>query len=308
MEEMNQMMEEKNIEVESCPDEKSQFGSGKQCKSCPGQTTCISFSTQVDPDEWALITRMKVIKHKFIVMSGKGGVGKSTFAAQFAMGLAKRGKKVAVLDLDVCGPSLPRLFNCEKYEVINQPWGWVPAKSSYGVLVMSIGFMTGDRNSPIVWKGPRKSHMIKKFLKDTFWGKLDYLIIDTPPGTSDEHLSTILTLRSSNPDGGIIVTTPQEVSLSTIKKEIAFCKKIKLPILGIVENMSGFTCPCCNEVTSIFPNEQMQNFVDNHSLNLLGKIPIDPRLSISCEQGEPIYENYSETPFVRAFNNIIDSF
>jgi len=297
-----------NISVESCPDEKTQFGSGKQCQSCSGKTTCLSFSSEIDPDEWALMTRMKVIKHKIIVMSGKGGVGKSTFAAQFAMGLAKQGMKVGILDLDVCGPSIPRMFHCEDFEVVNQPWGWIPAKCSYGVAVMSIGFMTGDRNSPIIWKGPRKSHMIKKFLKDTFWGKLDYLIIDTPPGTSDEHLSTILTLRSSNPDGGIIVTTPQEVALSTIKREIKFCNKIKLPILGIVENMSGFTCPCCNEVTNIFPFEQMQNFVDNYSLKLLGKIPLDPRLTESSEQGEPIYDKYSDTPFVKAYNDIIETF
>jgi len=149
--------------------------------------------------------------------------------------------------------------------------------------------------------------MIKRFLKDTFWGKLDYLIIDTPPGTSDEHLSTILSLREANPDGGIIVTTPQELALSTIKKEINFCKKIKLPILGIVENMSGFVCPCCNETITVFPSGSIQQLVDEHSLNYLGKIPLDQRICELCESGEIIYDKYPDSPAVIALNNIIQS-
>jgi Mrp family chromosome partitioning ATPase len=293
--------------VESCPDEKSQFGKAKKCEGCPGKEVCQSFADEVDPDEWAIATRMKVIKHKIIVMSGKGGVGKSTVAVNLAMGLAKQGNKVAILDVDICGPSIPKLMNCEDGKVVNQSWGWIPAKGPYDIAVMSIGFLIESRDTAVLWKGPRKTSMIKRFLKDTFWGKLDYLIIDTPPGTSDEHLSVILSLRSANPDGGIIVTTPQEVSLSTIKKEINFCKKINLPILGIVENMSGFVCPCCNVVTSIFPDSYYQELINEHNLNNFGKIPLDPRVSESGELGSVIYDKHPDSPAVIAMNQLIDS-
>jgi Mrp family chromosome partitioning ATPase len=293
--------------IQSCPDSKDQFGKGNQCEGCPGQSLCRSFAESEDPDEWAISTRMKVIKHKIIVMSGKGGVGKSTFAVNLAIGLAKQGNKVAVLDVDICGPSIPKLLNCEKGEVVNQPWGWVPAKGLYDIAVMSVGFLIESRDTAVIWKGPRKTSMIKRFLKDTFWGKLDYLIIDTPPGTSDEHLSTILSLRCANPDGGIIVTTPQEISLSTIKKEINFCKKIKLPILGIVENMSGFVCPCCNETTRIFPTSYYQKLIEEHSLNNFGSIPLDPRVSESGELGTVLYDKHPDSPAVISLNNIIES-
>lgn len=209
--------------------------------------------------------RLSRIKHKILVLSGKGGVGKSTCSAQLAFTLAQQGKQVGLLDIDICGPSIPRMLGLLGHEVHQSASGWSPVYLDDNLGVMSIGFMLPNTDDAVIWRGPRKNNLIKQFLTDVDWGELDYLIIDTPPGTSDEHISIVQYLKTSNLDGAVIVTTPQEVSMSDVRKEINFCKKTGqilivrnkfyiiicnlcagLNIIGIVENMGEIRVPLSN--------------------------------------------------------------
>jgi len=307
-----------------CPDDPTQIGRASGCQGCPGQTYCQRVSTGDDePAAEALQCRIAVIRYKLIVMSGKGGVGKSTVASQLAIGLAAKGFKVAILDLDLCGPSIPKLFGCESAEVVQQPWGWIPVKSTVnGVFVMSIGFLSQNKDAPVMWRGPRKTQLVTRFLRDTYWGILDYLIIDTPPGTSDEHLSVVAALSSSlalsstsSPSSvySVLVTTPQDLATQIVRKHVSFCKKLKLPILGIVENMSGFVCPCCNEVYSIFEekkggNSGGQGFTEEYGIPLAAKIPLDPIVSSSADLGKTVVYAATNTSSAaaKAFAQLVD--
>ncbi|QBM85689.1 Chromosome partitioning ATPase, Mrp family, contains Fe-S cluster [Metschnikowia aff. pulcherrima] len=228
------------------------------------------------------------IKHIVLILSGKGGVGKSLVTTQTALTLALKGYSVGVLDIDLTGPSLPRMFGVELKQVRQAANGWVPVSvynnindSSKGsILLMLLGFLLGSRDSSVVWRGPKKTAMIRQFLKDTVWnnGKpLDYLLIDTPPGTSDEHIAIAEELRWAQPlDGAIVVTTPQQVATADVRKEINFCKKVNFAVLGVVENMSGYICPHCADCTNIFSSGGGKLLCDSLSLDFLGKIPIDP--------------------------------
>jgi Mrp family chromosome partitioning ATPase len=269
---------------------------------------CQALSKTVDPDEASLILRMKAIKHKVLVVSGKGGVGKSSTAAELAIALSEKGQKVAILDVDICGPSIPRLLNVEGRQVVDTPYGWIPVRpDGHDLGVMSVGFMLSSNETPVVWRGPRKTNMIKRFLKDTYWGKLDYLIIDTPPGTSDEHLSVVSALKKAQPDGAVVVTTPQEVSLSTIRKELSFCKKMNLPVLGIVENMSGFVCPCCGENTDIFMSGGGEKLAREYGVEFLGRVPIDPNVTACLDAGQCVFCKHKDSPAVQSVLKIVDN-
>ncbi|XP_054750360.1 cytosolic Fe-S cluster assembly factor nubp1-A-like [Lytechinus pictus] len=242
---MNSSDDKQDDALSGCPAETELAGRSSMCEGCPGQALCQQQSG-VDPDQEFIDIRMNAILHKIIVVSGKGGVGKSTLAASLALALAQQKKRVGILDVDICGPSISQLMSVQGQKVINTQWGWKPLQSKHGkIKVMSVASLLDQAESAVVWRGPRKTQLIKQFLKNTFWGKLDYLIIDTPPGTSDEHLTVLKVLKNTRPDGAVIVTTPQTVAMDTIRKEIDFCNKMKLPILGLVENMSGFVCPCC---------------------------------------------------------------
>ncbi|KAK9703236.1 NUBPL iron-transfer P-loop NTPase [Popillia japonica] len=194
------------------------------------------------------------VKHIILILSGKGGVGKSTVSTQLALTLQEKGFKVGLLDIDLCGPSVPYLLNLEGKDVHQCPEGWVPVYTDADkkLAVMSIGFLLNSRNSAVVWRGPKKTAMVKQFLTDVCWGEIDYLIIDTPPGTSDEHITVMENLKSVKCDGAVIVTSPQEVAIEDVRKEITFCKKTGIAIIGIIENLSGFVCPTCAECTNIF--------------------------------------------------------
>uniref|UniRef100_G3UF30 NUBP iron-sulfur cluster assembly factor 1, cytosolic n=1 Tax=Loxodonta africana TaxID=9785 RepID=G3UF30_LOXAF len=186
------------------------------------------------------------VKHKILVLSGKGGVGKSTFSAHLAHGLAEdENTQIALLDIDICGPSIPKIMGLEGEQVIAV---FQNSQNSYvedNLGVMSVGFLLSSPDDAVIWRGPKKNGMIKQFLRDVDWGEIDYLIVDTPPGTSDEHLSVVHYLSAAHIDGAVVITTPQEISLQDVRKEINFCHKVKLPIIGVVENMSGFVCPKC---------------------------------------------------------------
>ncbi|CAO3666133.1 unnamed protein product [Rhizopus stolonifer] len=194
------------------------------------------------------------IKHIVLVLSGKGGVGKSSVTTQLALGLVHQGKKVGVLDIDLTGPSIPRMLGLDGKKIHQASQGWIPvyADENQRLSCMSIGFLLQSKNDSVVWRGPKKNAMIKQFLQDVYWGELDYLLIDTPPGTSDEHISVVEYLKSCNPDGAVIVTTPQAVAIADVRKEISFCRKVNMPILGVVENMSGYVCPHCAVCLNIF--------------------------------------------------------
>ncbi|XP_065065454.1 cytosolic Fe-S cluster assembly factor NUBP2 homolog isoform X1 [Rhopilema esculentum] len=230
---------------------------------------------------------LKDVKHIILVLSGKGGVGKSTVATQLSFGLIKMGKKVGLLDLDLCGPSIPRMMNLKGRNVHQCSEGWLPVypDDAKQLSVMSIEFLLQSQDDPVIWRGPKKNAMIKQFVKDVNWQQLDYLIIDTPPGTSDEHISIIEVLKEYHVDGAILVTTPQNVSTGDVRREITFCRKTKTNILGIVENMSGFICPHCSECTNIFSSGGGRSLAEHSGVPFLGEIPIDPNLSLCGEKG-----------------------
>lgn len=253
-------------------------------------------------------SNLSKIDHILLVLSGKGGVGKSSVTTQTLLTLLLHGYSVGVLDIDLTGPSIPRMFNLENHKIHQSVRGWVPVLYNDKIQVMSLGFFT-DRGNSIVWRGPKKQLMIKQLIKDTYWGeKLDYLIIDTPPGTSDEHITILEELRyADNKDGCIIVTTPQLISVDDVKKEINFCRKVDFPILGVIENMSGFKCPYCDECTNIFSSDGGVKLCQELDLKFLGKIPIDPKFNeiIETQSGQNLISNYQQNDCFRNFDSII---
>ncbi|SCU88985.1 LADA_0E13080g1_1 [Lachancea dasiensis] len=258
---------------------------------------------------------LRHVKHILLILSGKGGVGKSSVTTQLALTLAAMGHKVGVLDIDLTGPSIPRMFGLEGQSIYQSDEGWMPVvkfKQGPGVLkVMSLGFLLDDRGSSVVWRGPKKTAMIKQFIKDVVWGELDFLLIDTPPGTSDEHISIAEELRWANPDGGIIVTTPQNVATADVKKEINFCRKVNFEILGVIENMSGFVCPHCAECTNIFSKGGGQKLCEDLDIDFLGSIPIDPTFVDLIENqnssNSNLVELYQRQALFPVFQAIIQS-
>ncbi|KYR01820.1 nucleotide binding protein 1-like protein [Tieghemostelium lacteum] len=297
--EATEVKEDRVTTFKGCPSSTPQAGKESICSGCPGQGVCQSQGTEVSDEKKSIEIRMKPIKHKILVMSGKGGVGKSTVSSLLAYALASKSQKVSILDVDICGPSIPLLMGIQDQQIVNSEYGWIPPKSpGHEIKVMSVGSLLNSPDSPVIWKGPRKTTMIRKLLKDTYWGRQDYLIIDTPPGTSDEHLSIISALQSCNPDGAIIVTTPQDLSVDTVKKEIHLCQKLNLPILGIIENLSGFVCPCCNETTEIFQRNGKgggEQLSKEYNIPYLGKIPIDQNLSTCTDLGKCAVCEHPET-------------
>lgn len=236
------------------------------------------------------------------MLSGKGGVGKSSITTQLALSLSLAGHSVGVLDVDLTGPSIPRLFGIESSKVTQAPGGWVPVPvhpanpaSGIGELrCMSLGFLLRERGDAIVWRGPKKTAMVRQFLSDVFWGELDYLLIDTPPGTSDEHISLAETLlKNAAPGqvkGAVVVTTPQAVATADVKKELNFCAKTGIHVIGVVENMSGFVCPNCSECTNVFSSGGGQVMAQEFGVSFLGSVPIDPQFVMLVEAGRrPTY-------------------
>jgi len=229
-----------------CPGLESQnAGKDSACDGCPNQTICASGDgNKQDPAVFEIAEKLKNIKHKILVLSGKGGVGKSTFSSQLAHTLALDEElNVGLLDIDICGPSIPRMMGIEGQEIHQSNEGWSPVYVEDNLAVMSVGFLLPNKNDAVIWRGPRKNGLIKQFLTDVVWENLDYLIIDTPPGTSDEHISIIKYLKEAKLDGAVVITTPQEVALLDVRKELNFCFKTETKIIGVVENMSGFICP-----------------------------------------------------------------
>jgi len=247
--------------------------------------------------------RMAQIKHKILVLSGKGGVGKSTVAVNFALSLSLAGKRTGLLDIDIHGPSVPKILNLEGKTVQSAADAILPIEVGANLKVMSIGFLLASQDDAVIWRGPMKYQMIKQFLKDVEWGELDYLIIDSPPGTGDEPLSIIQLLE--NADGAIVVTTPQEVALSDVRKGITFCRSLNVPVLGVLENMSGFVCPACGQRTDIFKSGGGENMALDMNVPFLGRIPIDPQIVEACDSGQPYVDTYRQSQAARAFSEAV---
>ncbi|KAI1655581.1 P-loop containing nucleoside triphosphate hydrolase protein [Daldinia decipiens] len=237
------------------------------------------------------------VKHILLVLSGKGGVGKSSVTTQLALSLSLSGHSVGVLDVDLTGPSMPRMFNIEDAKVTQAPGGWLPVtvhpanpETDIGELrCMSLGFLLHGRGDAVVWRGPKKTAMVRQFLSDVLWGELDFLLIDTPPGTSDEHISLAETLlKDALPGqvaGAVVVTTPQAVATADVRKELNFCAKTGISVIGVIENMVGFVCPNCAECTNIFGKGGGQIMADDFNVRFLGGVPIDPQFVMLIETG-----------------------
>lgn len=245
------------------------------------------------------------IKHRIIVMSGKGGVGKSFVAVNLAYGLAIQGKKVGLLDADIHGPSIAKLTKIEGVPLsVNEETGRpMPIKALSNLSVLTVASILSKEDSAIIWRGPMKMALIKQFFSDFDWEELDYLIVDCPPGTGDEPLSVIQTIGKM--DGAVIVTTPQDLSILDVRKSVDFANKLELPILGIVENMKYFRCPKCNEITPIFEGEQLEQLVFEHSLDLLASLEIDPAIAKSADEGKPYIYFNNKAPSAKALMDVV---
>uniref|UniRef100_I2CWA0 Cytosolic Fe-S cluster assembly factor NUBP2 n=1 Tax=Macaca mulatta TaxID=9544 RepID=I2CWA0_MACMU len=246
------------------------------------------------------------IRHIILVLSGKGGVGKSTISTELALALRHAGKKVGILDVDLCGPSIPRMFGAQGRAVHQCDRGWAPVflDREQSISLMSVGFLLEKPDEAVVWRGPKKNALIKQFVSDVAWGELDYLVVDTPPGTSDEHMATIEALRPYQPLGALVVTTPQAVSVGDVRRELTFCRKTGVRVMGVVENMSGFTCPHCTECTSVFSRGGGEELARLAGVPFLGSVPLDPELMRSLEEGHDFIREFPGSPTFAALTSI----
>jgi Mrp family chromosome partitioning ATPase len=244
-----------------------------------------------------------------LILSGKGGVGKSSITLQLALSLTLLGKNVGILDVDLTGPSIPRLLGLEDSKIRQTSEGWLPvevypslssalngnassaarekedsdASSSRGALhAISLGFLLPSRSSAVIWRGPKKTAMIRQFLSDVAWPAIDYLLVDTPPGTSDEHIALLEELHKVTAlspvrlAGAVVVTTPQAVATNDVRKELNFCVKTGVDVVGVIENMAGYVCPCCGEVSNLFSKGGGEAMARENGIKFIGRVPIDP--------------------------------
>lgn len=243
-------------------------------------------------DDGRLRSNLDRMGRRLLVLSGKGGVGKSTVAVNLAVSLALEGHRTGLLDIDIHGPSIPTMLGIETAVMEGSVAGITPV-DAFGLQVVSIGLLPAVRDEAFVWRGPLKAGVIRQFLSDVDWGSIDYLVVDSPPGTGDEPLSACQLLAPV--DGAVIVTTPQKVAAADVRRSITFCRKLDVPVLGIIENMSGFACPSCGKVTGIFREGGGRATAESMGERFLGAIPIDPSIADSCDEGRPYLYHYSKT-------------
>jgi ATP-binding protein involved in chromosome partitioning len=283
----------------------------KTCKTCD-DSQCSAQQRRPDErdedflDRQALLSRMCKIKHKVMVLSGKGGVGKSTVAVNLATALAMAGKRVGLLDVDIHGPSVPKLLHLEGAAISGNDHALFPVTIDHhpgSLAVMSIGFLLRERDDAVIWRGPRKYGVIKQFLTDVEWGELDYLVVDSPPGTGDEPLAVAQLIEKA--DGAVVVTTPQEISVQDVRRCVVFCRQVDLPVLGVVENMSGFTCPKCGELVPIFGADGGRRMAQEMGVPYLGAIPIEPEIVVSGDHGTPMVQARPHSETAKAFGRIV---
>ncbi|PSS02331.1 protein NBP35 [Coniella lustricola] len=298
-------------EPEHCPGPESErAGTADSCAGCPNQKICASAPKGPDPDIPLISQRLAGVKHRVLVLSGKGGVGKSTFTSMLAHAFALNpDSTIGIMDTDICGPSIPKMMGAEAETIHVSNSGWSPVWVMDNLGVMSIQFMLPNKDDAIIWRGPKKNGLIKQFLKDVDWGDMDLLLVDTPPGTSDEHLSVNSFLKASGIDGAVVVTTPNEVSLLDVQKEIDFCRKAGIKILGLVDNMSGFVCPKCTHQSQIFEATTGggETLAKDLGIPFLGGVPLDPRIGMACDYGESYFDSFPDSPACKALKSVARS-
>lgn len=250
-----------------------------------------------------IVKRMSQIKHKIAVMSGKGGVGKSTVAVNLAAAFAKKGYKTGIMDADLHGPNVPKMLNLEGTALKSRPEGLVPVETEDGLKVMSVGFFMHSQDVPLIWRGPAKTGVLKQFIADVIWGDLDVLIIDDPPGTGDEPLTV---LQNIPLDGVLLVTTPQSVVQEDVVKSINMVKDLKIKVIGIIENMSGFICPECKKEIQIFGKGNGEQMAKKLNVPFLGKLPLDVKTSSASDMGTPIVTKEPESEISVRIMEIVD--
>lgn len=268
---------------------------------------CQSGTCGTDPQQAAkqqdesIKNALGKIKHKFLIMSGKGGVGKTSLSVNLAMSLAEQGFSVGIMDVDVHGPDVPRMLGLSKLMAIGDGKKLAPIRYSDNLSVISIESLMPNKDDAVIWRGPLKHSAIQQFIGDVNWGDLDFLIIDSPPGTGDEPLSVAQTIKEAK---AIIVTTPQEVALADVRKSISFCKRIKMDIYGLIENMSGYVCPHCGKTVDLFGTGGGEQTAQNFGIPFLGSIPFDPNLVKAGDAGVPFAKEYADSAVTKAFNEI----
>lgn len=277
------------------------------CRTCT-KADCSAGQRRPDESDADFADRQKLesklcrIRHKIVVLSGKGGVGKSTVAVNLAVALMLSGRRVGLLDVDIHGPSIPTMLGLEGYALGGSDGEIAPADAE-GLKVISIGLFLPSQDDAVIWRGPLKMGAIKQFLKDVAWGDLDFLVIDSPPGTGDEPLSVCQLIGRL--DGAVIVTTPQRVAAVDVRKSITFCRQLHLPVLGVVENMNGFACPKCGEITAIFRSGGGRHIANDMGVPFLGSIPLDPQIAEACDSGQAFVRRYAASPTATLMRDII---
>jgi ATP-binding protein involved in chromosome partitioning len=280
------------------------------CKTCPSksgdsQGTCGTVKAAKTVQDIAITSALTKIKYKILVMSGKGGVGKSTVATNLALGLANRGYQVGLMDVDLHGPDICRMLNLTErlHRTGEDKTSLVPPmRYNDNLKIMSLEYMMDNRDEAIIWRGPLKIQAIRQFIAEIDWGTLDYLVVDAPPGTGDEPLSVAQTIKDVQ---ALIVTTPQEVALADVRKSINFCKHVNIKILGIVENMSGFICPHCDKQVDIFGTGGGKKTALEFNLPFLGNIPMDPQVVAGGDSGRPYLSSGAGSAATTAFDQVV---
>ncbi|MBU3937615.1 MAG: Mrp/NBP35 family ATP-binding protein [Proteobacteria bacterium] len=261
---------------------------------------CGSADAAVAQQNTAIAASLDRIKNKILVMSGKGGVGKSTVSVNLALGLAGKGYKVGLMDVDLHGPDVVRMLgmNGRMDGELTKDGKMPPLQYNDKLKVISLESMMENRDEAIIWRGPLKNQAIRQFIADVNWGDLDYLVIDAPPGTGDEPMTVAHTIKDAK---ALVVTTPQNIALADVRKSINFCKHVSMKIIGIVENMSGFVCPHCDKTVDIFKTGGGEQLATEFSVPFLGRIPVDPRVVIAGDDGKPYLSSGGTSPAVQAF-------
>jgi ATP-binding protein involved in chromosome partitioning len=269
-------------------------------KNAPNGIGSMDKTPEPDPDAMAKQSLTR-IKHKFLIMSGKGGVGKSSVSVNLAIALAEKGFKVGLMDADIHGPDIPRMLGLTGNLAANANRKMDPMRYSDNLTAVSIESLMVNKDDAVIWRGPLKHATIRQFIGEVEWGNLDYLVIDAPPGTGDEPLTVAQLVKDAQ---AIVVTTPQEIALADVRKSISFCKTVNMKIFGIVENMSGYTCPHCGKTVDIFGSGGGARTAALSGLKLLGRIPFDPNLVKCGDAGISYQQQYCDSPVTRVFREI----
>ena len=271
------------------------------CETCDKTNSCDQHEKEAHAQE-RLQSKLSHIKHRILVMSGKGGVGKSTVSTNLAVALSQEGFSVGLLDADIHGPNIPKMLGIEFQRVGSFGKGMIPVEVFPNLRVISMAFFIGDTDNPVVWRGPLKHSAIQQFLGEVEWGDLDFLVVDLPPGTGDEPLSVAHLIKDV--DGAVIVTTPQDVALLDSRKAVTFSRILHIPVIGIVENMSGLECPHCHKEIPLFKTGGGEKAAHDMNVPFLGRIPIDPEIVTDCDRGMPLVLSHPSSEAARAFQEI----